>query len=229
MPDTTFSFRIGMKLKKWESSFAKTDPNNKILNNGNIIWSDREEFRTNKKHEMVGLPVDEQIKKQNALILKKPLPIYYALKDQDKRNYVLSIDQRKVERWRDTFLYQQHYMFTKFPLVFSNKSTDTLKYINMNCSWEDIYTTNISAVRILFDGCDRNFPYVITVAPRKSLIINVPIMYRKGFLGDNRRLKMGMSLQKYLNNEQLFDFDAYTYLLRPETRNLIWSNEILIN
>ena len=79
------------------------------------------------------------------------------------------------------------------------------------------------------DGpCDANYPRIITVAPRKSAVINVPVIYVKGSLGNSKKFKIGMSLQKYLSREQLFQFDAYAYLLRPETSNLIWSNEVLI-
>jgi hypothetical protein len=177
---------------------------------------------------MVGLPIKEQIKKQNELILKKPLPVYHPLTDQDRKNFVLTIDQHKIKNIRDTLVYGKKLGFIKCPLKLTNKSNDTLKYINMTCSWEEVYQIDKNNVMgIWAKACDSNFPTIITIPPQKALVINVPVIIH-GSLGKNRAFKIGMSLQEFISREQLFDFDAQAYLLRPETKNLIWSNEVKV-
>ena len=228
MPDTTFNFKIGMRLLKWKNSYDKIAPKKQEIAQGNILWTEKEVFRTNKKHEMVGLPIKELIKKQNELILKKPLPIYYPLTSEDRKKYTLSISQNAIEKPRDTTVYGKKYVFTSFPLKLTNYGKETLKYINMSCSWEEIYKTGNSNMWVLGDVCDSNFPHVVTVGPQKSIAIKIPLVYVKGSVVSHIKFKMGMSLQKFIDDAQLFEFDPFVYLARPETSNLIWSNEVRI-
>ena len=224
MPDTTFLFRIGMKVVKWKEKFRLRDPEGQALKQAGIVWSETEVFRTDRNHLMYGHTREEQMK----LILKKPLPIYCHLTDNDKKKYVLSVNQSAVKKPIDTLIYKKRCVFTTFPLKLTNSSNEILRYINMTCSWEEIYKTDNDNLRILGHDCDSNFPHVITIEPHKSTVIQIPLVFNKGTIVRPFKFKMGMSLQKFIDNTQLFDFAPDVYMLRPETSNLIWSNEVEI-
>ena len=76
-------------------------------------------------------------KKSNSTI--KPLT------ENDRKNYVLGIDQNKLSKIKYTSLsdysnYKGAILF--IPVVLTNYSNDTLKYLSMTCSWEEFYVTD---------------------------------------------------------------------------------------
>lgn len=224
VPDTTFKFKVGMKLIKWDVKSKLKYMSYKTMDTAPVLWSETQIFRTNRKHEYYGLTEKENRK----LILTEPVPIYYHLTNQDRKNYILSIDQHKITK-RDTPLYYQNkekQTLLLIPLKFTNNSKDTLKYISMSCSWLEFYQVNFKGMAVWGDGCDKNIPSIIKVAPHTSRMMRIPVFYKREAIAKNSKFKIGMSLQKRISREQ--PDDAYTYLLRPETSNLIWSNEVKV-
>ncbi len=225
VPDTTFKFRIGMKLIKWDIKTKLKYMSYKTLDTAPVLWSEAQIFRMNRKYEYYGLTENER----KEIELKKPLPVYYHLTDQDRRNYTLSIDQKKITKSYTTlrFTAKDEHTVLSIPSKFTNNSKDTLRYMSMSCSWYDFYQINIKGTEFWSNSdCDKNIPAKIIVLPHKSLITLVQIIYKKGSIATGTKFKIGMSLQKRINREQ--PDDAYTYLLRPETSNLIWSNEVKV-
>jgi hypothetical protein len=163
--------------------------------------------------------------------LKKPLS-YYQLTEKDKKNYVLSIDQKEIRTPVDITIRKKRYQYTSLPVKFTNYSADTLKYINMDCSWTDIYFTNNKAVQFEKQLCFKNEPHVITVLPGQTVIINFPVIMRPEERNSDQKFRIGMSVQKAIKRQvhsidDVPDF-PFDYFLRPETANLIWSNEVEI-
>ena len=218
-PDTTFNFKIGLKLIK--SSVKSIS--DKTFANTPVKWSAVYIFRTDKKHQMYGLTEMET----KSIKLQEPLPDYYKLTKADRENYLLAIDQNRLKKPKDTILYKKKYTYILVPVNFINNSNEDLKYMSMSCSWLDYYQVNIKNIDIFSWNCNKNIPDLKTVAAHKSQVIFVPIIYNKAAVSKITRFKIGMSLQKYISKNQ-FGSDVYTYLLRPETSNLIWSNEIKI-
>ena len=159
-------------------------------------------------------------------LLKSPLPTYYALTEEDKKDYILSINQKAIKAPTDTIIFGIKYSVTYLPVRFTNYSRDTLKYIDMDCTWLDCYFTNNNRVKFEQQICFKNEPYIYEIAPQHSLSINIPIVLNDNGSSLNQKFRIGISLQKYIDNSQLLNFDAFNYFLRSETSNIIWSNEV---
>ena len=97
----------------------------------------------------------------------------------------------------------------------------------MDCSWLDIYFTNNNKIEFAKQICFKNEPWIKIILPHHTESIIIPIILNKGQNNFNRNFRIGMSLQKFIDKSQLFDFDAFKYMLRPETGNMIWSNEVV--
>jgi len=172
-------------------------------------------------------PIRNQILNSKRIdsLLKTPLPIYYALTDNDKRKYVLTIEQHNIKKPNDTLIFGKEYMATSLPVKFTNYSTDTLKYLGMDCSWLDSYFTNNKTIEFKKQLCFKNGPSVKIIPPRQTVNIYIPIVLKKNANYLKLKFRIGMSLQKFIDYKQFWDF-PFTYMLRPETCNMIWSNEI---
>jgi hypothetical protein len=173
-------------------------------------------------------PVRSQILDSRRIdrLLKAPIPICYALTENDKKAYVLSIDQNSIKKLHDTTIFGEKSVVTYLPLRLTNYSNDTLKDVVMDCSWLDSYFTNNNKIEFEKQICYKNEPCVQMIPPHESSNVNVAIVLKGNESSFNRKFRIGMSLQKFISKDQLFDFDAFVYMLRPETGNMIWSNEV---
>lgn len=149
----------------------------------------------------------------------------------DKQNYILSVSS-PLKIKRDTFIYklmpngyqpkQIKEDYAVIQVTFTNNSDDTLKYIGMSCSWWDIYKIDNSQMAILQpdDGCFKNGPTVIAIAPKTSSAVNLTILFPKQ-LSKATNFRIGMILQKYTKGHGL-------YLNKFQSNNTIWSNEAIV-
>ena len=149
----------------------------------------------------------------------------YTLSEKDKKIYILSIDQRKISKPRDTVMYNKKGYYLNVPLRLYNNSNDTLKYLNMSCSSFEIFQTDNKNISVTIHGCDNNFPVVFHVAPHKSSTIDIHVIFNITYVKIGAKFKMGMHLQKYIGHDH-FDFDS-DKVAKSKT-NLIWSNSIKI-
>ncbi len=161
-------------------------------------------------------------------LLKENPPVCYFLTSKDRKNYILNIDQKTIKKAVDIDFFKSKHQIAYLPLKFTNKSNDTLNYISMSCSWLDFYFTNNTRIKFEQQICFKNAPVVNTIYPKRTTTIYIPILLNEAGGSFNRRFKIGISLQKFIDNTQLLNFDMFKYMLRPETANMIWSNEICI-
>jgi hypothetical protein len=152
----------------------------------------------------------------------------YTLNAQDRRNYTLSIDQKNISKPKpsEELLNNQKQFFITVPLLLKNNSNDTLKFWSMTCSWEDIYETNNKNAVIPGHGCDSNFPHVISVAPHKTHIVNMPLFLINSSTVHSYKFKLGMHLFNYLKITKMSYFTNKIVNNKPPKNNLIWSNEV---
>jgi len=175
-------------------------------------------------------PVLNQIlnrKRIDSLLKDKP-PINYVLTNDDRKNYILNIDQKAIKKAIDIDFVKKKHHVAYLPLKLTNYSKNTLTYISTSCTWLDLYFTNNNRIKFEHQICFSNFPVVNTIYPQHTTTIYIPVLLNKDGSSINRKFRIGMSLQKFINNAQLVNFDMFKYMLRPETSNLIWSNEIKI-
>jgi hypothetical protein len=156
------------------------------------------------------------------------------LTPKDKAQFILSANQKGIGKWRDTLCFDgknnSHCLYAIIPVSLSNLSADTLKYINMSCSWLDAFAANIKNVHLSPNNyCYKNGPAVFTVPPFKAVTFYIPVIYfldaGAGDIFKSKMFKIGMSLYKVVGRNRA-DIDILSLKLNPETANLIWSNEV---
>lgn len=220
-PDSVFRFKLGMKLVPYSAN-----ANDIKLRNVETTWSDVNEVKLKRGRTFYERAIKEKAQRN----LQEPLPIYHALTPQERNDYALTVDSGKIGLPVDTSMY----FFvdkrkTKFLLCYvnlENHSNDTLAYVTMNCNYLNIFLVDNKDFSIPPIMCYKNGPEVVKIPPHGARKMSIPLMINR-FGPENRKFRMGMSLQKFVSREQL-RFDPELYLLRPETSNLIWSNEVHI-
>ncbi|HTI61180.1 hypothetical protein [Mucilaginibacter sp.] len=154
----------------------------------------------------------------------------FTLTDQDKKNFVLRVDQNKVTKSRDTTVFwgDKKCSYVVAQVKLSNLSGDTLKYLNMTCSTYDIFTSSNKTIFIGQWPCESNFPVVYKIAPHKSYIFKFPL-FLSGKPHDNDKIKIGIYLCKYskTKDNETFAYYLFKHPHLPENI-LIWSNEVTI-
>jgi hypothetical protein len=236
IPDTSFKFKIGMKLVQWHNGNTHAILNRMAREKQDTIWSDVEVVKTDRNHHIPERTPEEYKK----YILKKPLTAFFpSLTEKDKRKYTLSIDQSKIKQLKDTAIYEmdtlrdkgfkRKYLFTICEMRINNNSDDTLKYISMSCSWLWLYRVNNVNFRVADQFCLKNVDEIRAVLPRRSSIVKIPVI-TDSKTDFPKKIKIGLSLQKFTGSDQFFNFfDPRELMLRPETSNMIWSNEVMIH
>jgi hypothetical protein len=164
---------------------------------------------------------------------------FVALSVVDRDRFIVSINQEDVKHMKDTVCYyagnMHRCLYAVVPVTLSNQSADTLKYINMLCSWLDVFRSDRDNVKLLpsaiMEECWKNSPAIYKVAPYQRTMFYIPVYFvtdmDKRKLFTQKTFKIGMSLYKYSEAGQL-PVDIRGLTLRPETDNVIWSNEIVV-
>ncbi|PWK77707.1 hypothetical protein LX99_02587 [Mucilaginibacter oryzae] len=137
------------------------------------------------------------------------------LSDSDRRNFIIIINQDAIKQAKDTVCYDDgklhRCIYTFMQVQLNNRSADTLKYINMSCSWLDAFRADKECIRFLPTAlmmeCWKNSPTVYMVPPYRQVIFDIPVFYLTD-TGDNKpftfkTIKIGMSLFKYKEGRQL--------------------------
>ncbi|MCS3733404.1 hypothetical protein [Mucilaginibacter dorajii] len=233
-PVSAFKFKVGISLLKWGRDDIPSILKKVTISGANVLWSDVETVEVENKH----YNYKRDIANIKARWLKRPMDAFFPpLTKTDRDKYSISIDENKIAKLRDSIVYdlniskrsilKRKCLVTMCPVKLNNNSKDTLEYINMKCSWTDIYKPDNNKFSVVKMICYSNFPTTIKVFPDQSITIYVPI---KTFDLKNRntKIKIGMNLYKYWSNDQLHMFNPDELMLRPETNNMVWSNEILV-
>ena len=150
------------------------------------------------------------------------------LTTQEKLSYVLSLDQHTINKVRDTiFRNKERSSYVIAHLNLSNLSNDTLIYINMTCSTNDIFTINNKNIKLLGWACDMNIPEGYKIPPHKNSTFNFVLYFDKNQMG--KRFKLGVYLIRPETKHWGFDImEAFWKSREPFKDCLIWSNEVII-
>lgn len=152
----------------------------------------------------------------------------FNLTDLDKKNFILSVDQNKITKPRDTTVFwgDKKYRYVVVQVKLSNLSGDTLKYLNMTCSTYDIFTSSNKAILIGRWPCEHNIPSVYKIGPHKSYVYKFPL-FLSGRPHDNDKTKIGVYLCKHSKIEDNETFAYYLFSRQQLPENiLIWSKEV---
>ena len=107
----------------------------------------------------------------------------------------------------------------------TNNTKDTLRYLNMSCSWHEIYELQGKDVSMLPWDCFNNKTRAIIIWPHRSLSVNFKLLLKPVETPGKRSFTMGMHLIK----AEKKDRSKYTDMItkgRLDSTNILWSNAI---
>jgi hypothetical protein len=155
---------------------------------------------------------------------------YFSAVPANREEYILSVDQSKIEFLYGVPYISAKYNYLKVPVTLTNASEITLRYLSMSCSWQDIYIIDNANLKIFGPStCYTNFQVILSIMPHqyieRDIIIEVP---KKASLAV--AFKIGMKLQMEL--EKVYSIDAKTnqpFFFTPVRQSMIWSNYVMIS
>lgn len=105
-----------------------------------------------------------------------------------------------------------------------NKSTDTLRVLEMTCSYEDFFTTDSKENKVqLSHLCYRNFPRILKIPPHGSKSYRFYV--EKSATGQEKKFQIG--LYALTPNEYLSERDLINHHYKNrKLGEVIWSNVI---
>lgn len=149
------------------------------------------------------------------------------LTGEEKTKLVLTVNKDKIIMLSKKIGYYSGVL--SVPVTLTNNSPDTLKYVSMDCSSEDIYySNNITIVETDTFYCFKNWQIIKILPPGKSITTSVLFIKGKEFSPENRSFRVGMKLQKSTSiadnyNITILTDAARVWLMGATT---IWSDEI---
>lgn len=146
--------------------------------------------------------------------------------DSPKQPYELIINQDQIPPVSDiTSPYQiETFRGITVPITLLNNSNDTLKYVNMSCSSDEIFSTNSNKVVLFRHGCDKNIDEIHTVPPHQSETINRALVVSDK-TNEGEKFKVSMSLIFSTDYQSLYTLNEHISKHKGIT---IWSNEVHI-
>lgn len=146
----------------------------------------------------------------------------------DTSEYVLTIKQGKYEKGSYGKIDNQ--TFYVVPIILTNNTDGTLKYLSMSCSWNEFYCVDNDKMDIYWETCTRNFPIMLTLLPHKSADREIKLVIKQTTGTSKLKFRIGIHLLKVKNNEKDMD-DVYNEYKKSEStrqnpKNIIWSNTI---
>ena len=133
-----------------------------------------------------------------------------------KENYTLTIIKGKVTEEN-----KQTFWITLATLT--NNTKDTLRYYSMSCSWQDFYSVDNNILQVKGQGCDKNIPTILTLAPGQSRTVKIKLLIKSSVDTSKIQFKIGFNLMKVSRTQREFDFD---FKELEKKKNIIWSNII---
>jgi len=140
------------------------------------------------------------------------------IKDSEKK-YILILDAGSIVKLRDLVIKKKAYSMFRVSVKLLNNTKDTLKYISMSCSWNELFHLNDKNFYIFGWPCDTNFPIIRIILPYKTAAFSLPIVKEKGSAdADKLRVCMNLLISDKHNEHLVLSID--------KTGVLIWSNEV---
>ena len=106
-----------------------------------------------------------------------------------------------------------------------NRSSDTLSFLSMTCSWDDSWRISSPNLSIVKNICFSNVPILIKLAPNESMLNYVPIRLLKPLQNiRDEKFQFGFNLVK----ADTVEFSTSIKALE-ETNNYFWGDTLQLN
>jgi len=105
----------------------------------------------------------------------------------------------------------------------TNSSSDTVTYITMSCSWQDVYTIDTKDLVISVNECDKNVPHLSKIPPRSRQDTDLKLKSEKSISRlTNMHFRLGFNLVTAKDYNEMFEKVSQL----TEMKNVIWSNAL---
>jgi hypothetical protein len=217
-PKGVVNLTVDMRFYRW---FPTKDLSKDILIHQPEMLSDNITLTFKEDgSDIIDVHAERGEKEQKAKLIL-PTTDLYELTKAERKNYTLTVDEKKIKKAPKTDYNYKTETVILIPVVVHNKGKDTLNYFSMTCSGLDYYHINNKKFSVLYSSCSDNLPKQITIMPKASRLVTIPVIYRNKEVKNHEPLKIGLNINKNVNPNP-FDFDA-DELTRY---NVVWSNDL---
>jgi hypothetical protein len=105
-----------------------------------------------------------------------------------------------------------------------NNTKDTLKYLSMSCSWQEVYSFSNPKISIPVDPCSKNTPVIISVIPETNAKTFFKVNLNGISQGSKEKVKLGLKLIPMKDSGNVYSETVSK--LRAGSVDILWSNEI---
>lgn len=135
-------------------------------------------------------------------------------KMNNKPTLMAEIDDWKMEN-------KNTYLVIKTTLT--NNSADTISYMSMSCSWQELYWTDTKQLAIVINECGENGAVLIKIAPYSKEINTLELMTQKNTTElNNLKFKIGFNFITAHHHDRL----STKVMQLEKMENVIWSNTL---
>jgi hypothetical protein len=107
----------------------------------------------------------------------------------------------------------------------TNNSPDTISYITMSCSWQEIYTTDTRKLGVDQSACGKNIPKLIKIPPHQKEEARL-LLWTKGTPGQVQGLKFRIGVNLVIAKNYTEMFSKWEEL--GKMKNVIWSDTLKV-
>lgn len=125
-----------------------------------------------------------------------------------------------VKGWQQ----EKEIYYLRLKVRLQNNAADTLSFVSMNCSWQELYRVKPDALKVEQNLCFANYHVIIKVAPFDHYDKEIKIKYKTGVKLNNLTCQIGFNLVEIKAND---DFSDKWHELK-QSKNIIWSNSITV-
>lgn len=106
-----------------------------------------------------------------------------------------------------------------------NRSSDTLSFLSMTCSWDDSWKVSSPNLNIIKNMCFSNIPILIKLGPNESMLNYLPVRLLKPYQEmQDEKFVVGFNLVK----ADTVEFSKSIKALE-ETNNFFWGDTLQLN
>lgn len=117
---------------------------------------------------------------------------------------------------------------SKVDLTLLNNSNRTISFWTMSCSWTDNWLINIRNKYFKLKSCDKNFPKIVEIKPKDSLVYHAIITSQiKLPIGNYDTVRFGFIFVDTVMCKTQHDFDDILKN-RSNQNKIIWSNPLFL-
>lgn len=147
---------------------------------------------------------------------------------QKKSN--LKVQVKIIEKLNNAEFKGREGTFYSLKINLINNTDSIIRFWSMNCSWEDTWIAKTNTLRLFNRGCDRNFPEIMQIGPRKKITYNgiAHVIYTTG-VPKETDFWLGFIFIKEDEVLKELDFNKVLDYKIENKKDIVWSEHFKID